>query len=218
MAYRERRNDFDEQDYYAGPRRSRGGFEEDVDVRRRVVTRSPPRVREEDLDIDVHLRERDRTPAFLRPTARRTDAGQLVLRQRDVETFDHRDRSVSPPRRRPRSMAPPYREAEFDESVRIVERERRRSPSVVRRRRSPSREPARYVQRGPRSDTSSEHDHIRIIRREKERSPSPSPSPPPPPPPVIKGKEIIEREVITHYRDIDHGAFSSFCCIVSKVG
>lgn len=61
------------------------------------------------------------------------------------------------------------------------------------------------VRRRERSPTP-ERERIRIIQREKERVPSPSPSPPPAPaaPPVIRGP-TIEREVITHYRDIDHG-------------
>ncbi|KAK6820704.1 hypothetical protein PG987_015104 [Apiospora arundinis] len=51
-----------------------------------------------------------------------------------------------------------------------------------------------------------ERERIRIIQRERERIPSPSPSPPPPPaPPAVIRGPTIEREVITHYRDIDHG-------------
>jgi hypothetical protein len=85
----------------------------------------------------------------------------------------------------------------------VVEREseRIRSPSIVRRR-SPS-PVVRFVQRrrSP-SPPVREHIHTRIVEREKEREPSPSPSPPP----VVRAP-TIEREVITHYTDIDHGKF-----------
>jgi hypothetical protein len=97
--------------------------------------------------------------------------------------------------RRARSVAPPDEEIDF--RARVVEKIR--SPSVARRRSpSPTRN-VRYVE----PDNTSEH--IRIIERERgrERVPSPSPSPPPAPP-VVRGP-VIEREVITHYTDIDHG-------------
>lgn len=183
----------------------------------RVATRSPPprsrsRVAVRDEEIDVRVRERDtnRTPAFLREDARRTEAGPMVLRQRDVETVDRHRRSPSPVRyreerlvRRPKSVSPPPMREEH-EHLRFVERERVRSPSVVRRR-SPSPIPVRFVERPRRSPSppAREHIHTRIVERERERMPSPSPSPPPPPP-VIRGP-TVEREVITHYTDIDHG-------------
>ncbi|POR34196.1 Uncharacterized protein TPAR_05589 [Tolypocladium paradoxum] len=212
-----------ERDYYPPPRRSAPEFE-DVEYRSRVVTRSPPprsRVATRELDeVDIRVRERetDRTPAFLREDARRTEAGPMVLRQRDVETFDrHNHRSPSPVRvreerivRRPKSASPPaMRGSEREHSrTRIVERERERvrSPSIVRRR-SPSPRPVRFVERRRRtpSPVTREHIHTRIVDREKERIPSPSPSPPPPPP-VFRGP-TIEREVITHYTDVDHGTF-----------
>ncbi|CAJ2504488.1 Uu.00g118820.m01.CDS01 [Anthostomella pinea] len=192
----------------------------EIHERERRVSSPPPRrapVREyDDVDIDVRVRERereDRTPAFLREDNRRAEAGPLVLRSREIETVD---------RRRPRSPSPQpqirYRE-------RLVERERERSPSPPP---MPMPMRPRYVERSPspppnvRVDTriierrrersptpERERDHIRLrIEREREieRAPSPSPSPPPPPspPPVIRGP-TIEREVITHYRDIDHG-------------
>ncbi|KAM3449740.1 hypothetical protein MY5147_009689 [Beauveria neobassiana] len=80
-----------------------------------------------------------------------------------------------------------------DEAVRFVDRRVRRD------------------ERSEESDSESEvdRDHIRIIERERgrspERSPSLSPPPPPLPPQVIKAP-TIEREVITHYTDIDHGS------------
>lgn len=203
MAYRgsgSRVNEFDDRDAYysAAP--------------------TPPRapVREYESDRE------SRVPAFLREDARRNEStGPLVLRQRDVETMERsRRRSPTPP---------PPRRAEMTERdevrIREVERERVRSPSrgppverrrtrFVERERSPSpphmppeRMPVRFVER-ERSlspvDRGRE-EHIRIVRQERGRSPSCSPSPhPPPPPPVIRGP-TIERDVVTHYRDIDHG-------------
>ncbi|KAI0012006.1 hypothetical protein F4779DRAFT_119280 [Xylariaceae sp. FL0662B] len=209
MAYRSSRSDFSDRDYTPGPpRRAPPREYDDIEFYERRERRSPPRrapVREyEDVDIQVRERERDRvdrTPAFLREDARRTEAGPMVLRQREVETVD---------RRRPRSPSPiRYR----------VERDRERAPSMPPERRprfierSPSPAPVRVEsrtierrrERSPTPDR--ERDLFRLrIEREKERapSPSPSPSPSPPPPSVIRGP-TIEREVITHYRDIDHG-------------
>ncbi|OTB17045.1 hypothetical protein K445DRAFT_287658 [Daldinia sp. EC12] len=203
MSYRTSRSDVDDRYYDSGPPR-RAARDDDLDPLPR--RRSPPRraaVRDFD-DVD-----RDRTPAFLREDVRRTEAGPLVLRQREVETVDRRRRSPSPVR---------YRE-------RIVERDRERAPSMPPERRprfierspSPSPPPTavrvetrkieRRRERSPTPDKERERDLIHLrIEREKERAPSPSPSPPPPPPPppVIRGP-TIEREVITHYRDIDHG-------------
>ncbi|XXH03120.1 hypothetical protein Hte_009513 [Hypoxylon texense] len=217
MAYRSSRSDFSDRDYTPGPsRRVATRDVDEVDVFERRERRSPPRrapAREyEDIDIQIRDRERDRvdrTPAFLKEDARRpAEAGALVLRQREVETVD---------RRRPRSPSPiRYRE-------RFVERDRERAPSMPPDRRprfierSPSPAPAavrvesrtieRRRERSPSPERERDLIRLRIEReREKERAPSPSPSPPPPPPapPVIRGP-TIEREVITHYRDIDHG-------------
>lgn len=179
--------------------RSRVEFDE-----REYVREAPRRpVREYD-DPEFRYRDpaRDRLPAFLREDNRRSEAGQLVLRQREVETVEReRPRSPSPQVRvrervvqRARSVSPPPRRIE--EEVRIRQIERTREPS-----RAPS-ERIRYVER-PRSPSPSVHERIRITDRREERR-EPSPAPPPPPPQVIKGPRI-EREVITHYRDIDHG-------------
>ncbi|KAI0154113.1 hypothetical protein GGR57DRAFT_116654 [Xylariaceae sp. FL1272] len=188
MAYRSSRSDFSERDY----------------AHRRAPVREY-----DDLDIDVRVRERerdvDRTPAFLREDVRRTDVGPLVLRSREVETLDRRRRSPSPQVR--------YRE-------RIVERERSRDPTPERRPRYYERSPSpaqvrvesrmveRRRERSPTPDREREMIRLRI-ERERERKPSPSPSPSPPPEPSPEPQFIrgptIEREVITHYRDIDHG-------------
>lgn len=209
-----RRTDFEERDYPA-PRRSAPELEE-IDYRRRTVAVSPgPRSRVSE----------DRTPAFLREDARRAEAGPMVLRQRQVETIDrHRPRSPSPISRvreeriirRPRSVSPSFHDHEHEHErsrTRITERERVREPSAPPKR-DPSPHIIRYVERPRRSpspppveERERERIRTRIVERERERIPSPSPSPSPSPPPkpqIIKGP-IIEREVITHYTDIDHG-------------
>ncbi|RDA92668.1 hypothetical protein CP533_3711 [Ophiocordyceps camponoti-saundersi (nom. inval.)] len=214
MAHRSiRATDFEERDYYPAPRRQ--ADLDDRDYRPRAAPRSRVATSEYD-EVDIRLRDRemDRTPGFLRDDGRRPEAGPMVLRQREVETIDRHARSPSPFRRRemarrPKSISPTMRGSEREHShTRIVERERDRvrSPSVVRCR-SPSPLPVRFVERRRRSPSPvSQHEHIRIVERDRQRipSPEPSPSPPPPPPPVIRGP-TIEREVITHWTDIDHG-------------
>jgi hypothetical protein len=199
--------------------RSRVGFEDDYyrDQRRD--------------DVEVRFRERsrsrDRLPSFMRDDLRRPEPGPLVLRQREIETAERRRRSPSPVRVREtrivraRSVSPaPPKRTEEDLRYRTVIREPSRGPDMERLRtrirdRSSSSSPspdrarerirARIVERG--RSPSPVHEHIRIVEKSRERRPrSPSPSPPPPPQ-VIKGP-IIEREVITHYRDIDHGMVS----------
>lgn len=217
-----RPRDYDDRDYYPAP--PRGGRDyDDVDVyeRREERRSSPPRSRapvRDYQDTEISIRERDsRTPAFLRDEGRRNEnAGPLVLRAREVETIDRRrPRSPSPPpavhvherfieRERERSPAPPS--MAMERRPRFMERERERSPSPGTMVRVDHREVVRRRERSP----TPERERIRIIQRERERIPSPSPSPSPPPPPappaVIRGP-TIEREVITHYRDIDHGKF-----------
>ncbi|KAM3503476.1 hypothetical protein MY11210_008704 [Beauveria gryllotalpidicola] len=205
MSYR-RATDFEEVDYTSQPPRSRVGVME--------------------RDHDVYA---DRTPYFLRDNGgRRAEPGPMVLRRREVESFD-RHRSPSPPspprrvteerivRRRARSDSPPQLQPQPRERsrTRIVETERTVSP--VRRQQQRTSPPAvRFVERRVRRDERSEdsdsesevdRDHIRIIERERGRSPERSPSPPPPPPlpPQVIKAPTIEREVITHYTDIDHG-------------
>ncbi|KAL2019575.1 hypothetical protein VTK56DRAFT_9472 [Thermocarpiscus australiensis] len=180
------RVEFGEREYIreAGPR--------DVDVR----------IRERERERE---RERDRVPAFLREDNRRTEAGPLVLRERQVETVERpRARSPSPVRVRERivrarSVSPGPRRIEEDVRFRQVVREPSRPPAERIRfvERSRSRSSSRS------SSPSPVRERIRIVEREKDRAPSPAP-PRPPTPKVIRGP-TIEREVITHYRDIDHG-------------
>ncbi|KAL2758546.1 hypothetical protein ACRALDRAFT_1068839 [Sodiomyces alcalophilus JCM 7366] len=160
-------------------------------------------------------RERDHDRlSFLRDDPRPVDTGPLVLRQREVETRDiaRRPRSPSPiryehvnPVRRARSLTPPHI-LEERERIRIADRERSRA--AHRYERSPSPRHRFERRHSPSPDRARSRSRVRIIDRERRRSPSsspsPSPSPPPPPPPVIRGP-TIEREVVTHYRTIDHG-------------
>lgn len=198
---------------------------------------APVRTRERERDVeevDIYTRrgpERGSRPDFLRDDYGRQDPGQLVLRERDTETFtrqlERRPRSPSPVRIRERIIersdpTPPPAER-VRTSTRIVERERR-SPSpppperlrarVIEtrervRERSPSpvrvRERERVVEREIRSPTPPPVERIRVRNIEREvRQPSPSPSPSPSPPPAIRAPPI-HQEIITHHRHIDHG-------------
>ncbi|KAL3303898.1 conserved glutamic acid rich protein [Colletotrichum asianum] len=174
-------------------------------------------------DVEVRDRPREREGDRLRflREERAPEAGAMVLSRREVESRELsrvRQRSPSPVYRervirRARSSSPPHHhhhDQELERSrVRISEREREV--------RSPSRGPppelirARYVERQrspspPPPARERSRVGVRIVEKERERIPSPSPSPPPAPAPpqVIRGP-TIEREVITHYRDIDHG-------------
>jgi hypothetical protein len=163
---------------------------ETVDRLRRPRSPSPVRVRE--------TRIVERTTSVSPPPPRRIERLERVdrvdregIREREREDVRIRVRSPSRgasverirTRTRERSPSPPYVLRE-SERTRIIERERSPSPPPVER----------------------ERERIRIIERERERisSPSSSSSPSPSPPPVVRGP-TIEREVITHYRDIDHG-------------
>ncbi|KAL8391096.1 hypothetical protein RB595_009918 [Gaeumannomyces hyphopodioides] len=218
----DRRDPYDDRDAFyttgsGAPPRRRGGPEADVyerfeEIRRedgptrsRVQVRERERERDDDSRVPHFMRDERRGPSSAAPA---DTSGTMVLRQREIET-------VSRPRHRSPSQV------RFEERTQYVRRPRSPSPSVVseplppprrerveirqfERRRSPSPHPSRG--RSP----SRERERIRIIERSRsrERIPSPSPSPPPPPAPavpeVIRGP-TIEREVITHYRNIDHG-------------
>lgn len=182
--------------------RSRVEFDE-----REYIREAPRRAPVRDFEeVEFRVRERsrervnDRLPAFMRDDHRRTEPTQLVLRQRDVETVERsRPRSPSPVRvtqriiERTRSVSPPPRRIEDDVRFRRVVRESSRGPAPDR---------IRFVASRSRSPSPEVRERIRIV--EKERAPSPVRMPRPPTPKVVKGP-TIEREVITHYRDIDHG-------------
>jgi hypothetical protein len=92
-----------------------------------------------------------------------------------------------------------------------IERERPRARSVVRETSRPPADRVRYVvqrSRSPSPDIQErERDRIRIVAKNRAPSPARKRSPTPPPK-VIKGPRI-EREVVTHYVDVDHGTSSS---------
>jgi hypothetical protein len=180
--------------------RSRVEFDDREYVRE--TRRAPPRDYDE-LDVRVRDRVNDRVPAWLqREENRRPEPGQMVLRQREVETVEQR-RPPSPVQvtqriiQRTRSVSPAPRRTEEDVRFRRVVREPSRGPG----------ERIRFIETRSRTPSPEVRERIRIVEREKERAPSPAPPPRPPTPKVIKGP-TIEREVITHYRDIDHGRCS----------
>lgn len=202
-----------------GPPPAREYERPEVRLRERSVERAPPAFLREDVRRPEHgpmvLRKRE-VETIDRHDARPRGSPSpppRVLRRASMSSpsrFARRDSPSPPPRmmRRGRSPSPragPPPEVERSRS-RFVEVERVRSPSEVRR--SPSLRPIRPPDRRPRSFSPHEHEHIRtrIVERERERYSSPSPSPPPPPQ-VVRGP-IVEREVITHYTDVDHGESS----------
>ncbi|KAH8660716.1 hypothetical protein BGZ60DRAFT_111619 [Tricladium varicosporioides] len=157
----------------------------------------PVRTRErerdyEEVDIYSSRRERDNRPEFLRDDYGRSGPGELVIRERDTETFTRpRPRSLSPVRRTEvrqqtivrRSPSPPPPQVERVRT-RIVERERDRSPTPpperLRARVIETRERVRERERSP--------SPIRIRERIIERQRSLSP------PPVRIRERIVERE------------------------
>lgn len=172
-------------------------------------------LRQRDVETVERARPRPRSPS---PSRERMS---LKMRARSVSPApppDHREeiraRVVDQTRDHVRS---PSRGPALDRvrlGTRIIERPERTPspPPVLDRLRSRMTERERSPSPRPEMDRS--RSRIRITEREREREPTPSPSPPPPPaaePPVIKGP-TIEREVITHYRDIDHGESPRYCC------
>ncbi|KAK5991114.1 hypothetical protein PT974_09392 [Cladobotryum mycophilum] len=160
------------------------------DVRRVGRSPAPSRRGGGYEEVDVRVRERERETDGLDFMRRRPEAGPMVLRQREVETVDHHARDRSPVYRerivrRAKSVSPPHHEHERERSrTRVIERERERvrAPSSVRRRSPSPNRNVRYVD-------PPENEHIHT------------------PAPIIRGP-VIEREVITHYTDVDHGMIS----------
>lgn len=153
------------------------------------------------MDVESSASSRSRTPGFMmREEAR---GGEMVLRSRKVEQGYSRRRSPSPVRyeekrmtRISRSVSPPPRDRARSRSrppvegrVRLVGRDRSVSPEgrvkIVPRDRSISADRCR-----------TRIDVTETCQR-KERSPSPEP------PKTIQGP-VIERDVVTHWTDIDH--------------
>ncbi|KAK7740717.1 hypothetical protein SLS53_005185 [Cytospora paraplurivora] len=169
-------------------------------------------LRQRDVETVERARPRPRSPS---PSLKERFAPRMRPRSLSPPPPDVREREEIRTRVTDRSrerIRSPSRGPALDRvrlGTRIIERpERSPSPPPVldrlrtrisERERSPSPKPL------PPPDMERSRSRIRVIDREQEREPTPSPSPPPPAePPVIRGP-TIEREVITHYRDIDHG-------------
>ncbi|CAD6443926.1 a6b13861-98b1-439e-a0e0-a118a99f4eb7 [Sclerotinia trifoliorum] len=176
------------------------------------------RVRERDHEESIDFstrrgpeRPRRRSLDFLRDDYARSEPGQMVVRERETETFNDR-----PLVRRPRSPSPPrFRERIVRSEVgrrepsppservrtRIVEREKetQRSPSPppqLRARVIETRQ--RFRERSPSPPAPSPvRIRERVIERERERERERSPSPPPPQVERIHTR-IVERERENH--------------------
>lgn len=149
-------------------------------LRERIITKTRARSVSPGPPPPSEVREEVRTRIVdhSRERVRSPSRGPALDRVRlGTRIIERPERSPSPP--------PPVERVR----TRVVERERERE-------RSPSPK--------PHAPHELERSRLRIIERERERMPTPSPSPPPPEPAVIRAP-TIEREVITHYRDIDHG-------------
>ena len=194
--------------------------------RRRTVTEVIERRGPEFIDED-----RARRDVFEEDRMRRDRENDRVLvRRTDIEATRRRSPSPSPaPRgilRRARSVSPSRYERERDEIDRLHREEtitthqhqhQQREHQSTRSPRPRSPSPGLNTRLRSRFDDSrrdvEEHERIetRVIERERKIPAPPSPessrsSSPEPAAPVIKGP-TIEREVVTHYRDIDHGEF-----------
>ncbi|KAG9242479.1 hypothetical protein BJ878DRAFT_555385 [Calycina marina] len=194
----------------------------------------PVRTRERDFEEDIYMRRESqpgRRPDFLRDDyGPQGGAGQMVVRERETETYGRpRRRSPSPEVHLRGRIVSKDRSPSIEERVRtnlrVSEREQSLSPPreqlrariietrerIPVRPRSPSpvhvRERERYVERRERSPSPARQETIHVTqRRETRRSPSPSIrslSPAPPPPPIQAPP--IHQEIITHHRHIDHG-------------
>jgi hypothetical protein len=196
----------DDRYYTRSPRVDRGFRPEESYERRRPRSPSPGRRRVTTTEVVER-----RAPDFLEEDRirRERENDRVLIRRSEVET---RRRSPSPaaPRgilRRARSVSPTREEIDRIRREEIIHQHQTRSPRP--RSRSPSMEARlrnRFDDRG-RSMEEHERTETRIVERERRmaRSPSSSRSPSPEPaPPVIRGP-TIEREVVTHYRDVDHG-------------
>ncbi|QSZ37165.1 hypothetical protein DSL72_009259 [Monilinia vaccinii-corymbosi] len=187
---------------------SRAAEYDDRDVFYRGAAPPPAQVRvrerdhEETIDFGARRgagpRERRRSLDFLRDDFARSEPGQMVVRERDVETFNDRPlvrraRSPSPPRFRERMVRSEIDRRE-PSRTRIVEREKEitRSPSPppqLRARVIETRQ--RFRERSPSPPA---HPPVRIrervVERERERERTPSP------PPQVERihTRIVERE------------------------
>ncbi|MBE3042547.1 hypothetical protein IMZ48_08205 [Candidatus Bathyarchaeota archaeon] len=132
----------------------------------------------------------------------------MVLSRREVETATghHLAPAFAEHRRRPS----PDSRGRGVSRVRVERRETSES-SFSSDSYSSSESPVqrRPVYTRPRSVSPSFRETVRA----KFRRPSPSPSPPPPPP----QPQVIEREIITHYTDVDHGEFLGSWQLIARI-
>ncbi|KAI9649192.1 hypothetical protein NHQ30_001760 [Ciborinia camelliae] len=186
---------------HGAPSRVTEDYERDTYYRGTAPPPAQVRVRERDHEETIDFstrrgperpRERRRSLDFLRDDYARSEPGQMVVRERETETFNDR-----PLVRRPRSPSPPrFRERIVRSEVgrrepspppervrtRIVEREKetRRSPSPppqLRARVIETRQ--RFRERSPSPPAPTPvRIRERIVERERERERSPSPQPP----------------------------------------
>lgn len=161
-------------------------------------------------DRGPYVRERspsrDRTPTFLR-NVHRPDAGPMVLRQRDVETASHPHPAPTYIERRRSSPSPSRGRSVSRVRTRLVRRESSESSASSSCFSGElSAPPRRGVVARPRSVSPGWRETVRARFRRESPSPSPSPSPQPQPQPQVVRGPTVEREVITHYTDVDHGA------------
>ncbi|ROW10411.1 hypothetical protein VMCG_01607 [Cytospora schulzeri] len=160
-------------------------------------------LRQRDVETVERARPRPRSPSrdrmSVRMRARSVSPGPPEREEIRARIHDHsRERVRSP------SRGPALDRVRL--GTRIIERPER-SPSPPAMDRLRTRFDGRERSPSPRPELERSMSRIRITEKEREREPSPAPPAPEPEPEqplVIKGP-TIEREVITHYRDIDHG-------------
>lgn len=213
------------------------------ETREEIRSAPPVRTRERDREyeeVNTYIRqdrEPGRRPEFLdRREDYRPEAGPMVLRERETETFsrplERRPRSPSPVRFRERVVERVERERSPDPPAvervrtRVIERERSLTPPPDRlrarvietRERIPMRErspsPVRFreriIERRERTPSPSvQEERIRITetRETQRRPPTPSISSRSASPPPPIHAPPIHQEIITHHRHIDHGKF-----------
>lgn len=193
--------------------------------RSRGASRAPPPP-DEEIDISIRRREDndDRRSSPPRSEAREADIREtrgrdhrdgrrpptIVIEREEIDTRERR--RASPPRDVGRGGA----ETREEIDIRIREADRLDHPRQQRSRsrsKVVARKEEEWIVRRPRRDPSPpprDYEKEEIIIRRRERSSSPDPPPREPSPEPVPELEPIVRppivqEVITHYRNIDHG-------------
>jgi len=184
----------------------------DIDIRREERQGQRQRPREEEIEVDIRREERRPRPRPPRELEREEEPPRQRRREKPVEEIDidiRREGSERP--RRPRPW-----EEEIDINIKREDPRERVKETIIYREPSPPRHVARereefiYRRREPERPPVIEKEEI-IVRRIRSPSPESSPSPPPPAPPSLEPvtRPPIVQEVITHYRNIDHGSCPS---------